>query len=641
MAGIFISIAAIAVILLVRGSGGLRLLEFPAYDTLVSTTAGSDEQPRIALVTVTEEDIARLGEWPLTDLTINRIFGRLAAYGPRAIGLDIYRDRPIPPGTEALERTLLENRRIIAVKKFGSLDSPGVGPPPVLEGSQRIGFTDVVVDPDGAVRRGLLFLDDDSGVSFGFALRLAMVYLEDEGITPQPGEPDPSSIRLGDITLAPFDGNQGPYVAADPGGYQILLDYRDGASPFRTVTLTDLLNGDVAPAVFRDRVVIIGVSAESVKDVFFTPFSSDLRRNDTVPGEMVHAYITSQLLRSALDGDAPLQFMSQYLEIAWVVFWGALGCLTGLAVHFFLRLFALMFLGAAVILAATWGAYIGGWWLPAVPAGLSWLVTAGLVTIYLSGYERMQRRELMQLFSRHVSSDIADEIWRHRDQYLESGRLRSNRQTTTVMFTDIEHFTTVSEKLGPEVLMDWLNEYMEIMANLVSRHGGVVDDYHGDAIKADFGVPIMRTTDAEIRRDAANAVHCALEMAKALEDYNRLCKARGLPHLRMRVGISTGEVIAGCLGSSSRMKYTTIGDTVNTAARLETLDKESFDTDQESSDCRILISEFTLGLVEDLITARPVGSVVLRGKTTPVQVYRVDGDETQENVVLKVSEVMA
>jgi len=360
MAGIFISIAAIAVILLVRGSGGLRLLEFPAYDTLVSTTAGSDEQPRIALVTVTEEDIARLGEWPLTDLTINRIFGRLAAYGPRAIGLDIYRDRPIPPGTEALERTLLENRRIIAVKKFGSLDSPGVGPPPVLEGSQRIGFTDVVVDPDGAVRRGLLFLDDDSGVSFGFALRLAMVYLEDEGITPQPGEPDPSSIRLGDITLAPFDGNQGPYVAADPGGYQILLDYRDGASPFRTVTLTDLLNGDVAPAVFRDRVVIIGVSAESVKDVFFTPFSSDLRRNDTVPGEMVHAYITSQLLRSALDGDAPLQFMSQYLEIAWVVFWGALGCLTGLAVHFFLRLFALMFLGAAVILAATWGAYIGG-----------------------------------------------------------------------------------------------------------------------------------------------------------------------------------------------------------------------------------------------------------------------------------------
>jgi len=247
----------------------------------------------------------------------------------------------------------------------------------------------------------------------------------------------------------------------------------------------------------------------------------------------------------------------------------------------------------------------------------------------------------MQLFSRHVSSDIADEIWRHRDQYLESGRLRSNRQTTTVMFTDIEHFTTVSEKLGPEVLMDWLNEYMEIMANLVSRHGGVVDDYHGDAIKADFGVPIMRTTDAEIRRDAANAVHCALEMAKALEDYNRLCKARGLPHLRMRVGISTGEVIAGCLGSSSRMKYTTIGDTVNTAARLETLDKESFDTDQESSDCRILISEFTLGLVEDLITARPVGSVVLRGKTTPVQVYRVDGDETQENVVLKVSEVMA
>jgi adenylate cyclase len=443
------------------------------------------------------------------------------------------------------------------------------------------------------------------------------------------------------VTLPPFGGNEGPYVDADPGGYQVLLDYRDGKSPFQTVTLKELLAGNVPPATFHDRIVIVGVSAESVKDRFFTPFSGEIGQGGAVSGAMIHGYLASQLLRAALEGEAPLKFMTEPLETGWVVLWGVLGYMAGLMVRAFVRLSAVMLLGIAVISVVVYFAFLHGWWLPAIPAGASWLLSAGLMTAYLSGYERLQRGELMQLFAKHVSADIAEEIWRRRDQYVQSGRLRSNRQTVTVLFTDIEHFTTVSEKLGPEVLMDWLNEYMEIMADLVIRSGGVVDDYHGDAIKANFGVPIMRTSGEEVRRDAENAVRCALEMAKALEDYNRVCRARGMPHLRMRIGISTGEVVAGCLGSSRRMKYTTIGDTVNTAARLETLDKESFDTDRETSDCRILVSESTLALVGDLVTAKPVGSVVLRGKTRSIQVFRLDDTEIKGDVALEVNEVMA
>jgi len=230
----------------------------------------------------------------------------------------------------------------------------------------------------------------------------------------------------------------------------------------------------------------------------------------------------------------------------------------------------------------------------------------------------------MDLFSKHVSSDVADEIWKNREQYFSLGRLRSQKLTVTVIFTDIEHFTTISEKMDPEALMDWLNNYMELMANMVIKHGGVVDDYHGDAIKADFGVPIARTSEDQIRQDAINAVSCALGMKAELEKYNVKNREQGLPLLRMRVGIATGSVVAGCLGSSERMKYTTIGDTINTAARIETLDKESFNTDEESSDCRIMLAESTMKYIKDTWPAEPAGSVVLRGKTKPVSVYRVD-----------------
>jgi len=256
------------------------------------------------------------------------------------------------------------------------------------------------------------------------------------------------------------------------------------------------------------------------------------------------------------------------------------------------------------------------------------------MTAYLSRYERRQRGLLMNLFARHVSQDVADEIWRNRDQYFTGGRLRSQKLVVTTLFSDIEHFTSVSERLDPESLMGWLNEYMEEMATLIMDHGGVVDDFYGDAIKGDFGVPVIRTTSEQHRQDADNAVHCALAMRERLHTINERCRARGLPHLRMRVGISTGSVVAGCLGSSMRMKYTTIGDPVNTAARLESLDKQSFGAGLDGTDCRILVADSTRRLLGSRFMLEPVGRVDLKGKEQAVQVYRVDGHAGSTVVVL-------
>ena len=623
--GMLIGMFVALLLILVRNNGWLQFLDLVTYDLLITTkTSSSVAEPRVVLVTATEEDIEAFAEWPLSDATIDRIFQTLIKAGPRAIGLDIYRDRPVPPGSTELEQTLLNNDRIIVVKKFGSETSPGVKPPAYMEDSRRIGFTDTVVDNAGVVRRGLLFMDDEYGVSFGLALRLAMLYLGDEGIWPQSGEPDPTHMRFGDVTIPPFEPDDGPYVNADAAGYQMLLDYSEGMDHFPIVTLSELLDGKVADEVFRGRIVIIGVAAESVKDVFFTPFSQGLGKNAGVPGAMIHAYLASQLVRAGLEGDRPLKTVTTWYEFAWILLWSALGCLAGLLVRAFPKLFALTSAGLATIVVVSYGLFMNGWWFSMGFAAAGWMLTSGLVTAYLSGYERLQRGVLMQLFSKHVSEDVADEIWKNREEYFSLGRLRSRKLPVTVMFTDVEHFTTISEKLDPEALMNWLNDYMEIMANLVIEHGGVIDDYHGDAIMADFGVPIVRTTEDEIRQDAVNAVRCALAMGAALERYNNQTMARGLPRLRMRAGLASGYVVAGCLGSSQRMKFTVIGDTVNTAARIETMDKESFSTESGDSDCRIMMAESTMNYVADTFATELAGTVVLRGKTKPVGVYRVD-----------------
>ena len=175
-----------------------------------------------------------------------------------------------------------------------------------------------------------------------------------------------------------------------------------------------------------------------------------------------------------------------------------------------------------------------------------------------------------------MAPEVAEVLWQQREQFLDGGRPRSQKQIVTVMFTDLQGFTSVSEQLDPQVLMDWLNTYMDAIARTVMDHGGVVDDYFGDGVKVNFGVPVPRTSEEEIRQDALHAVRCALALEREMARINENMKARGLPNLRMRVGIYTGPVVAGTLGSAERMKYTTLGDTVNTAARLESYDKDLF-----------------------------------------------------------------
>jgi adenylate cyclase len=635
--GLLVILLVSLAILGLRGCGNLESLELAAYDWFIRlrpSDPGAD--PRIVLVTITEQDIQTLGSWPLSDDVLAQTLDSVARFGPRAIGVDIYRDLPVPPGSERLQDFLRKNGRIVWVTKFGQGKTDGIPAPAALRGTENIGFNDIVVDPGGVVRRGLLFIDDGVTTATAFALRLALFYLGAEGIVLQPDPQYPEQLRLGPHTLRPLEPYDGPYAGADTRGYQFLLDFKGWRGSFQSVTLTELLSGNITPETLRNRIVLVGVTAESVKDHFYTPFSRGLQDNQQTDGVAIHAHITSQLIRLGLGGAVPIRTLNEWQEAMWIALWATLGALTGFRFRSPWRLSFIIGSGLLALTIFDFSLFLGGWWLPLVPPALAWFITAVAITAYLSYEETVQRAALMQLFSRHVSKEVADGIWRDREQFLDGHRPRPQQLTATVLFTDLVGFTSVSEKLPPEKLMDWLNECMEPMASLVSVHGGVIEQYSGDAIVAVFGVPIARKNEAEINQDAVNAVSCALAMETVLRNLNRRWLEQNRPTTAMRIGIYTGPMVAGSLGGADRLEYVVIGDTVNIASRLESFDKDLF-ARSLAGPCRVLIGEATLSRLGQQFVTEKVGQVSLKGKEEKIHVYRVVGHAKELSIECKQS----
>lgn len=338
-----------------------------------------------------------------------------------------------------------------------------------------------------------------------------------------------------------------------------------------------------------------------------------------MPGVVLHGHLTSQLIRFGLNENRPIKTIKENQEIGLMLLWSLLGGITGFLIRSIWHFSMMMAAGLFLLLFSSYFAFLNGWWIPLVPLALASLLSAGMTTAYVSSREKKQRAVLMQLFSKLVAPKIAKSIWEQRDHFLLNGRPKPKKMTASILFSDIRGFTTICETLDPQVLIQWLNTYMATMTETVMRNGGVVDDYAGDGIKANFGVPFPRMTEAEIRKDAENAVNCALAMGKEVERLNAVWQNQGLPKAGTRIGIFTGSIVAGALGSAERMKYTTVGDVVNIAARLESYDKDL----ARENPWRILIGEATLTLLNGQFNTQMIGEAGLKGKNEKIHIYRI------------------
>ena len=377
------------------------------------------------------------------------------------------------------------------------------------------------------------------------------------------------------------------------------------------------------PALFRGRVVVVGTDSPSVKDDFQTPSGFLPGGHALIRGAELHAHAIDQLIRYARGEDAPITSLAEPQEALWILVWCLLGAAVAIRVRSPLSLVVTLMLGLGVLLGGTYLAFLAAWWIPVVPAAVGSLGASGLVVAYVIQQERADRLKAINLFGRFVSRSVVDRIWEDRELFMEGDRPRPQRITVTVMLTDLTGYTTASEKKEPAEVMDWIGTYMDRMAYLVEKHGGMVNDFLGDGLMANFGVPVASTTEQEMNRDAINAVECALEMGESLEELNETWRREGSPTGRMRIGILTGPGVVGAIGSRDRMKYATVGNTVNTASRLESFDKASFGSEPEQSSCRILIGHSTCERLEGRFETKCLGEHMLKGKGEPIRIHRV------------------
>ncbi len=618
-----IILAVFALVLLAHRAGHLQFLEFRAYDFFLRYTPLLPSGDPVVLVEMNESDIQNPTlDYPLTDEKLAALLEKLEVGHPAVIGLDFWRDLPVPRnGSQQaqLEATLIEHTNIIGIYTLG-----GIAPPLTLRPfPERLGFNDNFKTDDSVerttpkVRRSWLFVKGESGERFdSFPFRVACTYLKTQGVDTDGIPPEPAPFKFGQGRVKPLTPDDGPYVGANTTDTQILLDFKH-PEKFTRYSTSQVLNGQVRPETLRDKIVLIGINASSVFDERVTPLRS------SHPGMEVQSLTILQLLRWALHGEKGLNYPSEWQEEIWMLIWCLLGGMIGYQVRSPWRFVSAISISIFLLGWISHNAFTMGFWIPLATPATAFLPAAALVTSYISYQEYKNRGHLMRLFSNQVSPDIAQALWEQREAFLSGNRPKSQQLTATVLFTDLKGFSSTSEGMGPAELMDWLNEYMEVMARAVMDHEGVVEKYIGDAVMAVFGVPVPRTTPGQMAQDARNAVRCALAMADEMRKLNIHWLERSLPVCSMRIGIHTGPLVAGSLGSMERQEYTVIGDSVNTASRLESFEKDSTDPNLYDDNCRILISDATrlyLGAEFDLVT---VGAINLKGKSEKVSVYRV------------------
>jgi CHASE2 domain-containing sensor protein/tRNA A-37 threonylcarbamoyl transferase component Bud32 len=392
-----VAIATLAVSSLVLGFrqvGGLEPLELNLYDRMVRIQGDRGLDPRLLMVTISEADLQQLQRATPSDQSVAEVIQTLAQHKPRAIGLDLHRDLPQEPGHEALIQQL-QTHNVIAITKLSERDEDAIPPPPGLP-SQQIGFSDLPIDADGIVRRNLMLAELNDQVFWSFSLRLALQYLAAESSALGLRE-NADYLQIGETQFFPLNRYSGGYRRADAAGYQILLSYRSPDHLARQVAFTDVLNGRIEPDWITDKVVLIGTTAPSSKDLFYTPYTAGREQSHQMPGVMIHGQMVSQILSAVLDDEPLFWFWAEWGEVIWIVSWAAIG--GGLA--WALRHPAILSLAGVTALAALCGAsffiFMQKGWVPIASPAIAFVITGGGVVVYRA--HRMQKQqELATLF---------------------------------------------------------------------------------------------------------------------------------------------------------------------------------------------------------------------------------------------------
>ena len=484
---------------------------------------------------------------------------------------------------------------------------PGLG-----EAARALGHNIMLVDEDGPVRQIIPFVrrGDVSLPSLGVAAAHVAMGVPSHAIRVLDDHVLIGTTRLPApvVEVPRFGGQDGP----PQHGRRTRIRYRgpavlpDGKTPtYPTFSFYDLFYSEqqllegqqplVDPARFRDRLVFVGATAVGLRDVFAVP----LGETGAMSGPHIHANVADMILSGR-----GIERLAPWLCVLVTLLVSVGARVAVLPTRVTVGLSLAVALLAAVHLSGV-AAFGAGTWVPLVPATLGWVIAAGGGFAYQYVVEGREKRQVRALFGRYLSKDVYEQVLANPALAELGGR----RRHMSVLFSDVRGFTALSERGDPEALVEQLNEYFSRMVDVVFDHRGTLDKFVGDMVMALFGAPL---DDAE---HAEHAVATAVAMVKALDELNARWAAVGRPTLGIGIGVNTGEMIAGNIGSRQVRSYTVIGDAVNLASRLESLNKD-YGT-------RIIISDATRRQLRTPWPVRPLGAVVVKGKSVPVDIFEV------------------
>ncbi len=398
---VLISMVVTGLLMGVRYLGVLQPLELKAFDQLLQLRPPEKPDPRLLVITVTEEDVrSQQSEKPrgsLSDKSLAQLLEKLEPYQPAAIGLDIYRDYPVGKDYPQLAERMQKSDRFFAVCKVSdSQGKSGVAPPPEVS-SDNLGFSDILLDADRVVRRHYLALtpppSSACNASYALSVQLALRYLYDKGIELK--FTTKGAWQLGKLKFKPLEAHTGGYQGIDDRGHQILLNYRSSPSPQEIapqITLSDVLAGKLNATAVKDKIVLIGTTAVSFRDYSLTPYISEKKSQEIIPGVILQAQMVSQLLSAALDGRPLLWNWSIWGDMIWVWGWSVTG---GLLAWYLRRPSYLMLaVGVGFIILYSSGSILFislGCWIPLVPAALVLVGTSIIVVTCLNFLSQSQQ----------------------------------------------------------------------------------------------------------------------------------------------------------------------------------------------------------------------------------------------------------
>jgi adenylate cyclase len=611
---------ATGLVIATRQVGLLQYWEWAAFDLYMRLRPAEQRDQRIGIVGINESDVQSLSQAILPDRVYAKLINKLKQMHPVGIGLDVYRDVPIEPGHQELEQVFRSTNNLVGIEKVIGVKKieyvPGAR---TLKQKNQIASNDLIHDHDNRVRRALLSLKDLQGKQiFGFGAYLALLYLEQQGITPSLSK-DGSTWRLGQRELTPFSASDGGYAQADDGGYQILLNYRGNREHFETVSLSDILENRVSHDWGRHRLILIGYTGFSFQDIVATPFTSN--PSERMSGVEVHANVASQIISIALDGRPQLLIWQEVHEKAWIFFWAVLGAFISWSQRNRLlsrRRMILMLVSLVVLVGIGYAMFRKSIWIPVVPPSLAFIGSISLLT----GYTARSAVRVRQTFSRYLSTEVVSTLLERN----ESLKLGGDRRVITILMADLRGFTAFCEKLSPEEVIKVVNCYLSSMTEVISQYKGTIDGFLGDGILVLFGAPIVREDDA------SRAIACGIAMQESIVQVNNIIQSWGYAELEMGVGINTGEVIVGNIGSEKRMAYSVVGSHVNLASRIE-----SFTVGGQ-----VLISESTLKASNSNVRIKGKNIVHAKGFSEPITIYDVIGiDHHDVSIEKEISDLSA